>query len=210
MKRFRTGTVGLAPVLLAILGILTFGCADDYALTEPEGLVLAGKGQGGGGGNSGSVTIDMSGGFEAVAQMVDIVSDNKKRTELAAGFSNTAPAIEYTFTFSDKVEDCSFDPADMSDADKNNLLAHLDDPISRLRIFSAVIEKDGSPKTFVKAIYNDDSSQRYAIQLSGASAAQGPTDHYVISGGTVSTLKDGFGQRLRCTFTGEQQLIVTR
>lgn len=203
----------LLATLTIVAAAITWACTNDAptALAPDEGLVLAGNGKGGGGGNSDPVTIDMTGGYEAAAQQVSIVSDNKKRTELGAGFSTTLPNIEYAFAFSDKIDaaSCTFDPADMDEEAKQNLRDHLDDGL-RSRTFSAVIEKSGAPKTMVSALYDDDSGQRYKIAVADASAAQDPLDHYVITGGTVWTVKDGFGEFLRCPFTGQVGLTVTR
>jgi len=184
------------------------------AIAPEEGLALAGKGngKGGGGGSSSPVGVDLTGGFEGALTEVAVVTENKRRLVLEGqGDCGVFGCKDYAFTFSDKIDAdaCYFDPADLDAAAQQDLRDHLDDGIQN-RTFLADIDKTGGPKSRVGGVYFDDGNGgQYRIWIEDASATQGPTDHFVFTGGTAWTVREGTGG-IYCPFTGTQHLTVTR
>ena len=190
-------------------------CSEDMtnAIAPEEGLALAGKGSGkGGGGSSSPVGVDLTGGFEGALAQVAVVTENKRRIVLEGqGDCGVFGCKDYSFTFSDKIDAgaCSFSPSDLDAGAQQDLLDHLDDPIQN-RTFVADIDKTGGPRSRVGGVYFDDGNgEQYRIWIEDANAAEGPTDHFVFTGGIAWTVREGTGG-IYCPFTGAQQLTVTR
>jgi len=201
--------LALASVVLAV------ACSADVVDTvAPDALTLSAKGgnKGGGGGSNPPVAVDLTGGFEGSLEQLTVQVENRKRLLLEGpGDCGVFGCKDYSFTFSDKIDAgaCLYSPADMDAAARQDLLDHLDDEIQN-RTFLADIDKTGSPRSRVGGVYFDDANGgQYRVWVEGASAAQGPTDHFVLTGGTAWTVREGTGG-VYCPFTGAQQLTVNR
>jgi hypothetical protein len=182
-------------------------------------LVLAGKGQSKGGGGANTVVqFSLSGGYETdpAFQRAVLVSDNKKWMDIeGAGLDGTEGlfgAKYIAMTFADKVGDCEPDQNEVDEATLAELIAQLSDPLQN-RAFAAKIEKGGSAASHVRSVYHESGSEgspKYRTELREASATEGPTDTFTLTGGDVWILKDGFGQSILCPFTGALVLTVDR
>jgi hypothetical protein len=211
MKR-NTLLVGLTIAAVSIAA----ACSENTtnALAPEEGLALAGKGngKGGGGGSSSPVAVDLTGGFEGALQQLIPQVENRKRLVLEGpGDCGLFGCKDYSFAFSDNIDAnaCSFSPSDLDDAARQDLRDHLDDAIQN-RTFLADIDKTGGPRSRVGGVYFDDGNGgQYRIWIEDASVAEGPTDHFVFTGGTAWTVREGTGG-IYCPFTGTQHLAVTR
>jgi len=204
--------------LLLAFAIASCSQEDAWNAVGPDdGLVLAGKGQnngkGGGGNSNTAVQFSLSGGYDTDPefQSAFTVADNKNRMQLEGGGGCSDFGCKHmAMTFADEVGACITDPADLDATHVDDLMAQLSDPLQN-RTFFADIEKRGKPVSSVHVIYDESGagSQRYRTQLYGASASQGPTDVFTLTGGTVWILKEGIGS-ISCPFTGAQVLTVTR
>ena len=205
--------------LLLVFAIASCSQEDAWNSVGPDdALVLAGKGDnnGGGGGSNTSVMFSMSGGYDTdpAVQSAHIVNDNKRRMQIEGGGGCEGFGCKHmAITFApDRIGTCTPDQNPVDQATYDELIAQLSDPLQN-RTFYASIEKNGSPVSEIHVIYHDGGTtdgQKYATRLRDASAVQGPTDTFTLTGGSVWILKDGFGQSLLCPFTGSLVLTVER
>jgi hypothetical protein len=180
---------------MTVIAVAVVAACQDYTgITAPAVAPLAAKG-----GKSGPATgtVNVSGGFAAAAQPVEIVNDGSRKLELHADQSVFQSSIDLVNTIAAGTAGCVTDPAGVSEQRRAELLARMADALQN-RYFNLTYDRQrpGQPSDVhqVAHTWSEADGKLFSLRIGAAPAllpgnfatiTETSADVFVVTGGAV-------------------------